>query len=55
MRQQATDTCILICRVITPDPAQHVPFDELSAGFASRALGVVVFFYNRSVVMEKAP
>ena len=34
--------------------AQHVHFEELPSGFDSGSRSVVVFFYNRPVVMEKA-
>jgi hypothetical protein len=51
-----TDACIPTCHVINAKTlAQHVCFEELPSGFDSGSLGVVVFFYNRPVVMEKAP
>ena len=50
-----TDPCILIWHVINANTfAQHVRFLELSSGFDSGSRSVVVFFYNRPVVMEKA-
>ena len=50
-----TDACNLICHVIHAKTlAQHVRFEELPSGFDSGSPGVVVFFYNRSVVLEKA-
>jgi hypothetical protein len=50
-----TDTCIPICHVINAKTlAQHVHFEELPSGFDSGSRGVVVFFYNRAVVMETA-
>ena len=48
-------TCVLIYHVINANTlTQHVRFLELSSGFDSSSRGVVVFFYNRAVVMEKA-
>ena len=48
--------CILIWHVINANTlAQHVRFKELPSGFDSGSPGVVVVFYNRPVVMEKAP
>jgi len=45
----------LICDVINARGlVQHVRFEELPSGFDSSSRGVVVFFYNRAVVTEKA-
>ena len=50
-----TNPCILIWHVINANTlAQHVRFEELPSGFNSGPRRVVVFFYNRTVVMEKS-
>jgi len=51
-----TDPCILIWHVINANTlTQHVRFEELPSGFDSGSRRVVVFFYDRAVVMEKSP